>query len=118
MGAWEAPGYLKARFPEVGDRWTWLSALRLQGEAPQGIILVAVDRNRTSLRGRWLTQDEAGRPGLVARIYGKLRVELCVDIAHRIACEDGTPVRAEHNIKWCVRCGEKWDVHDGNGTPR
>ena len=118
MGSWTVPEVVTTCFPEITrEAWAWDSALRLRASDHRGVVLVAVTADRTDQVSRWLTQDEADQPELVARIYGKLRVELAVRVAHRVACEDGTPVRAEHDIKVCVWCGARWDVHDGNGTP-
>jgi tRNA U54 and U55 pseudouridine synthase Pus10 len=47
----------------------------------------------------------------VARVFARLRLALGRDIALRVACQDGTPVRAEHDLKKCQWCGKRWDDH-------
>lgn len=119
VGSWEVPEFIKARHPEVGHRWAWLSALRLSGDGPeeQGVLLVAVDRERTDAVGKWLTRTDAGNPEVADRTYGELRMLLMARMGQRIACEDGTPVRDKVHVLACVWCGRPWDVHHGDGTP-
>ncbi|MEY7974032.1 hypothetical protein AB8O38_18705 [Saccharomonospora xinjiangensis] len=53
----------------------------------------------------------------VADVYATLRMNLTADIAHRIACLDGAPVRAEHDRTRCRYCGVPVAAHDIPGDP-
>jgi hypothetical protein len=113
----EIPAAAKRMAPEVGDRWTRLSPLRLRGEAPQGTILVLVDKDRVDAVGRWISAEDLDNPEMTARVFSKMFLDLGRRAAERMACEDGTPVRYEDNLMHCHWCGARWNLHDGGGTP-
>ena len=118
VGSRPIPEVLTARFPEIKiEAWEWTSPLRLRAEDHRGVLLVVMDRDHTDMSALWITGIDANDPGRVSSTYGGLHIDLGVRIARRIACEDGTPVRAAHNKTMCTWCGAKWFAHEGNGTP-
>jgi hypothetical protein len=100
------------RFPEIDTTaWTWTSPLRLRAHDHRGVVLVVIDAERTQLAGQWIAaRDEADRD-LVARTYATLHSLVGAQVTSRTACEDGTPLRAEHDRRLCRWCGLKWDEH-------
>ncbi|QYC44685.1 hypothetical protein Nocox_35630 [Nonomuraea coxensis DSM 45129] len=112
-----APESVRLRWPSAIN-WTWLSPYRLRGEGHSGktIYLVVVDPyNEQRVAGQDIPHYRAADRAYVSETYGLLRLQLAVDIAARLACADGAPIRAEHSALTCRACGRLWDTHDGLG---
>ncbi|MFB4273053.1 hypothetical protein [Nonomuraea sp. GTA35] len=118
----EAPEHVRRTWPSVVN-WTWLSPLRLSGADSMNegrtVHLVVVDPHTDQhAMGQAIPADRATEVAYVAEVFARLRLKLGEDIALRMACEDGTPVRAEHDRSKCRWCGAHWNEHTGNGTPQ
>ncbi|MGI5286621.1 hypothetical protein ACQEVF_25235 [Nonomuraea polychroma] len=117
----EVPEHVRRTWPSVVD-WTWLSPLRLSGADSMNegrtIHLVVIDPHTNQhAMGQAIPADRVTDAGYVSKVFGNLRLKLAEDIALRMACEDGTPVRADHDRSKCCWCGKRWNEHTGKGTP-
>lgn len=112
VSQWPVPDIVTQRFPEIDTTaWTWDSPLRLRAQDRRGVVLVVIDAARMDLVGQWIAPGGEADCDLVARTYANLHSLVGARLAMRIACEDGTPLRAEHDRRLCRWCGLKWDQH-------
>jgi hypothetical protein len=111
----EVPEHVRRTWPSVVE-WRWLSPLRLLGKEAmndgRSMHLVVIDVHTTEhAMGEAIPAGQMHDTDHVARVFARLRLALGRDIALRVACQDGTPVRAEHDLKRCQWCGKPWDDH-------
>lgn len=83
------------------------------------VHLVVVDPHTDQhAMGQAVPDYRVNDPAYVSEVFGRLRLMLGEEIAARLACEDGTPVRAEHSSPVCRWCGKRCDEHSGLGLER
>lgn len=114
------PEHVLRTWPSVA-LWTWLSPLRLRGEeaVSRSVHLVVIDEHTDQhAMGQAIPDYRIHDAAYVSEVFGRLRLKLAEDIAMRVGCEDGTPVRAEHSALVCSWCGKRWDEHEGLGVGR
>jgi hypothetical protein len=111
----EVPEHVRRTWPSVVE-WRWLSPLRLCGKEAmnegRSMHLVVIDAHTAEhAMGQAIPAEQMHDTDHVARVFARLRLALGRDIALRVACQDGTPVRAEHDLKRCQWCGKAADDH-------
>ena len=110
-----APENVRQAWPYVRD-WSWQSPLRLRGEHPEGrgaYLVVLENGPGGRYAGQGIGPDTTAER--VSEIYADLHVALARNIAHETACQDGTPVRADHDHDRCRFCGLLATEHEVPG---
>lgn len=105
------PDRVLDKWPEA-ENWRWLSPYRLHATGDRCAYLVVLDpHDDNAVAGQKIPDYRMYDQAYVIETYSQLRQQLALDIAARLACAEGTPIRAEHSSLLCRACGKRWDRH-------